>query len=108
MLVQQLGHEVRTAYDGPNTLANAIAYRPNVVLLDIDLPVMNGYELARLIQGAGFTEHHTGRRDRVWAGERPSGASGGLHHHLLKPADFTQVEQILATVAEDNSTWRNR
>ena len=48
MLLLQLGHEVLTVHDGPSTLEAALDYRPNVVLLDIGLPGMDGYlEVAR-------------------------------------------------------------
>ena len=102
MLVQQLGHEVRTVYDGPTTLAIAIAYRPNVVLLDIGLPGMNGYELATLIRQEPDLRNVilvavTGYGQD---GDRQRAQTAGFDHYLVKPADFTQVEQILAAVAQ--------
>ncbi len=102
MLVQQLGHEVRTVYDGPKTLATAIAYRPNVVLLDIGLPGMNGYELATLMRQEPDLQNIilvavTGYGQES---DRQHAQAAGFDHYLVKPADFTQVEQILAAVAQ--------
>jgi PAS domain S-box-containing protein len=105
MLMKELGHDVRTAYDGPKSLETAIAYRPDVVLLDIGLPGMNGYDVAKrlrqepdlqdivLIAVTGYGQ----------ASDRQHSQAAGFDHHLVKPADITQVEQILATVSEDKT-----
>ena len=50
MLLQASGHDVRTAYDGPTALEAALDYRPNVVLLDIGLPGLNGFEVAKRLR----------------------------------------------------------
>ena len=49
-LLELTGHEVRLAYDGPSALEAAIEYRPNVVLLDIGLPGLDGFEVALQIR----------------------------------------------------------
>ena len=102
MLVQQLGHEVRTVYDGPTTLATAIAYRPNVVLLDIGLPGMNGYELATLMRKEPDLQNIILLAVTGYGKEsdRQHAQAAGFDHYLVKPADFTRVEQILAAVAQ--------
>ena len=50
-LLKLLGHEARTAHDGGEAVEAAEEYRPELMLLDIGLPVMNGYEVARAIRG---------------------------------------------------------
>jgi len=50
LLVKESGHDVRTAYDGPTVLEAALDYRPNVVLLDIGLPGLNGLEVAKRLR----------------------------------------------------------
>jgi CheY-like chemotaxis protein len=52
--VTMIGHEARTAYDGGEAVAAAEEYRPEVILLDIGLPVMNGYEVARTVRGRAW------------------------------------------------------
>ncbi len=50
MLLQSSGHDVRTAHTGPTALEAALDYRPSVVLLNIGLPGLNGYEVAKRIR----------------------------------------------------------
>jgi signal transduction histidine kinase len=92
------GFEVQTAHDGPSALRIAAAYKPTVAILDLGLPVMNGYDVAvrlveqlgpaapRLIAMSGF-----GRDDDV---ERTRFA--GFERHLVKPVDSTTLLAALA------------
>ena len=100
MLLEFLGHTVQMAHDGPSALQQALAWQPDVVLLDIGLPGLNGYEVARRIRAepsmasivlvalTGYGQES----DRQCAHE------AGFDHHLAKPADFDLVENILKTV----------
>ena len=93
------GHEVRTRHDGPAALAATIEWRPDVVLLDIGLPQMDGYQVAGLIrqkpelQGlvlvalTGYGQEADHLRSKT----------AGFDHHLVKPADFSQVLEIVAS-----------
>jgi signal transduction histidine kinase/CheY-like chemotaxis protein len=100
--IRRAGHRVEVAHDGPAALAAAEAHRPDVVILDVGLPVMDGYEVAELLRhrlGAaapaivGVTGYGQ-ERDRARSHE------AGFLHHLVKPADPAEV---LAAV-EDAST----
>ena len=102
MLLKVLGTNVHVANDGPAALAAIETYRPDVVLLDIGMPGMDGFEVARRIRenrnyddvvlialtGWGQTED----RDRTRA--------AGFDHHLVKPADITVLQSLLGTVAK--------
>jgi CheY-like chemotaxis protein len=100
LLVQASGHDVRTANDGPTALKIALDYRPNVVLLDIGLPGLDGFEVAKrlrqqlvfkhvvLVAMTGYGQDADHQRSRA----------AGFDHHLVKPVEFGKVEQILATV----------
>jgi signal transduction histidine kinase/DNA-binding response OmpR family regulator len=87
VLLQTLGLEVRTAYDGLDGLTAAEQFRPNVVLLDIGLPRMDGYEVARRMRG------QMGLRDVLLIAlsgygqdeDRQRSREAGFDHHLLKP-----------------------
>ena len=50
LLLEESGHDVQTAYDGPTALEIALDYRPNVVLLDIGLPGIDGFEVAKQLR----------------------------------------------------------
>ncbi len=102
LLVQESGHEVRTAYDGSAVLEAALDYRPNVVLLDIGLPGLNGFEVAKrlrqqpALQNAVLVAMTGYGRDS----DRQRSQEAGFDHHLVKPGDFGKVLDILATVSE--------
>jgi PAS domain S-box-containing protein len=99
ILLEIWGHEVRTTYDGPAALALAAEYRPDVVLLDIGLPGMSGYEVAKrlrelpdlagaiLIAVTGYGQHSDRERSRA----------AGFDHHLLKPVEPARLQELLAT-----------
>ena len=100
-LLQILGHEVRVAGDGIAALDAAPEFRPHVVLLDIGLPLMDGYKVAsRLAQIPSMADTVlvacTGYgHDR----DRERAVAAGFHHHLVKPIELQQLEQILDDVA---------
>jgi CheY-like chemotaxis protein len=96
-LVQALGAEVRIAYDGPAALEAVAAFRPEVVMLDIGMPGMNGLEVARrlrerpegrdltLIAVTGWGQEEDHRRSR----------EGGFDHHLVKPVAIEDLQGVL-------------
>jgi CheY-like chemotaxis protein len=99
MLVNGLGHDVRKAYDGSGSLEAALDYLPQIMLLDIGLPGLDGYELAKRIR------EQASLRDVVLVAltgygqesDRKRSLAAGFDHHLTKPLDFKKLEQILAT-----------
>ena len=102
MLVATLGHEAQTAHDGAAALRQAAAFRPDVVLLDIGLPGLTGYEVAARLRREAAQGHVvlvavTGYGLEV---DKRQSQQAGFDHHLVKPANFEQLQQILATVAE--------
>lgn len=99
VVVEMLGHEVQVAHDGPSALAQAASYHPEVVLLDIGLPGMDGYEVARRMKAVvpdAVLAAMTG-----WGGEDDLRRcrEAGFHHHLLKPVDIDTLSAILAGTA---------
>jgi len=100
MLVKESGHAVRTAYDGTSVVEAALDYRPNVVLLDIGLPGLNGFEVAKQLRQQPALQNTvlvamTGYGQES---DRQRSKEAGFDHHLVKPGDFGKVLQILATV----------
>jgi PAS domain S-box-containing protein len=93
------GHIVRVAYDGPTGLDVARTFHPQVALLDIGLPEMDGYEVARELRLLDLGGHRirliavTGYGQ---AGDRAKTADAGFDEHLVKPATFVTVMGMLA------------
>jgi CheY-like chemotaxis protein len=105
LLLLASGHKVRTAYDGPSAVEAARVYRPDVAFLDIGLPGLNGYEVARAIRLQSENEKvvlvaMTGYGQET---DRKLSKEAGFDHHLVKPADFDKVKQILAAVVAKES-----
>jgi PAS domain S-box-containing protein len=97
-LLRLLGHEVEAAYDGPAGLDAARSRRPDVVLLDIGLPDMDGYEVARrlraepdlpglrIIAVSGYGQDEDRRRSK----------EAGMDHHLTKPVDIKSIVELIS------------
>jgi CheY-like chemotaxis protein len=97
MLLEMMAYDVRTAEDGLEAVDVAAAFRPDVILLDIGLPRLNGYETAQRIRQLD------GGRDTLlvaltgWGQEedRRRSREAGFDHHLVKPVDPDALEQLL-------------
>ncbi len=105
LLLSAAGHRVRTAHDGPTALASIAQATPDAVVMDIGLPGIDGYEVARRVRRRPGTDRlvmvaMTGygqERDRLLAHE------AGFNHHLVKPADLDELLRILAGVTGGNA-----
>ncbi|HXU31901.1 MAG TPA: ATP-binding protein [Thermoanaerobaculia bacterium] len=99
-LLSLWGHDVREAHNGLKVLGVAAEFRPELILLDIGLPGMNGYEVAtRLRADARFREvrlialsGYGSEQDQVRS------RAAGFDAHLLKPAELGQLEEVLASL----------
>ncbi len=100
MILRLSGHEVHLAFDGPGAIAAALTHRPDVALLDIGLPGMNGYEVARCLrEDHGLTQTVlvalTG-----WAQteDRRRAQEVGFAHHLVKPVEPEALHRLLLSL----------
>lgn len=96
-LLELWGHEVRTAFDGPHALGTAREWRPEIVLLDIGLPGMDGYEVAQnlrrepatartcLVALTGYGAEEDRRRSQ----------EAGFDDHLTKPVELERLQGVL-------------
>ena len=103
MVLEESGHEVRLAHSGSAALAEFDAFSPEIVFLDIGLPEMNGYEVARelrareqgrsvlLLALSGYGERE----------DRDEAEAAGFDRHLLKPVDIETIEEILELFESD-------
>jgi signal transduction histidine kinase len=98
MLLRLSGNEVVTAHDGPTALALASGFRPELALLDIGLPGMDGYELARRLRELPGL---TGLRLAALTGygsdeDRRRSRTAGFNLHLVKPVEMEALQALLA------------
>jgi two-component system, chemotaxis family, CheB/CheR fusion protein len=106
MLIEAYGHEVRVSHDGVDALAAAESWSPDLMLVDIGLPGIDGYEFARRARGApalsgiplialtGYGKDEDRERTR----------DAGFAHHLVKPVDPTELRVVLKEYRAKPST----
>jgi PAS domain S-box-containing protein len=98
LLLETLGHEVRVAHDGFAALAAAAEFAPEVVILDIGLPGMDGFQVARAMRERENTAGAllialTGYGQ---ASDRQRSREAGFDHHFVKPVSFEDIERVIA------------
>ena len=99
--MRQLGHEVRVALDGPAAIQLADEFRPEVVLLDIGMPNMNGYEVARALRSISWGRELVLVAVTGWGQEddQRRTAEAGFDRHMTKPVDPLVLESFLDSIA---------
>ncbi len=91
------GHEVAVAYNGPDAIARARELRPEVVLCDIGLPGMDGYQVARAFRADAVLSgtHLVALSGYALPGDLQRAREGGFDDHLAKPPDLRALEEML-------------
>jgi PAS domain S-box-containing protein len=105
MLLRLMGNDTRTAYDGQGGLDVAREFRPEVMLLDIGLPRLNGYEVCRRVREQPWGKEIvlialTGRGQEE---DRRRSEEAGFDHHIVKPVDPQALMKLLAGVQKVKS-----
>jgi PAS domain S-box-containing protein len=103
MLLKMLGHETHVGYDGQQAVELAERLKPDLMLLDIGLPKLNGFEACRKIR-----EQPWGRSILIVAlsgwgqdADRKQSDEAGFDYHMVKPLDYTLLMRVLSTVGEN-------
>jgi signal transduction histidine kinase/ActR/RegA family two-component response regulator len=98
MLLSALGNEAQTAYDGQGALQLAADWRPELIVLDIGLPSMSGYDVVKRLRAAPETADAVVVALTGYGSEsdRHRSAEAGFDDHLVKPVDMTRLEELLA------------
>ena len=106
LLLTFSGHDVRVAHEGDTALETASAFLPHAIILDIGLPKMDGYEVARrlriqpqmkncfLVALTGYGQDEDRQRSK----------EAGFDHHLVKPVDPVELQSLIQDVAKDRAT----
>jgi CheY-like chemotaxis protein len=95
-LLRLLGHEVEVVFDGREGLETARLFRPGVVLLDIGLPSLDGYQVARSLRQEGFDDtliialSGYGQEE-----DRQRSKEAGMDFHVTKPVDVKTIAQLI-------------
>ena len=97
-LLELLGNEVRTAYDGEDGVRAAGEFRPAVVFCDIGMPKLNGYEAARRIRQQPWSKGMVLVALTGWGqdDDRRKTTEAGFDHHLVKPVEFAALTKLLS------------
>jgi PAS domain S-box-containing protein len=97
MLLEAVGHEVRVAYDGIAALSIARTFRPEMVLLDIDMPGLDGYAVAKALRGEPWGADLTIVAITGWGNEkdRRRALAAGFDLHLTKPVEPDAIRSLL-------------
>jgi hypothetical protein len=100
LLLELGGDQVRVAYDGVSALAVAREFRPQVALLDVGMPRLDGYEIARRMRAAEETRGTVLIAVTGWGQpeDRRRSQAAGFDYHLVKPVDPSTLERLLETI----------
>jgi two-component system, sensor histidine kinase len=99
--LQSLGHRVTVVHDGEAALQAVLAAPPDVAILDIGMPGVNGYELARRLRSNAGTAGTLLVAATGWGqpADKEAALRAGFDHHLVKPVDTDALQRILAACA---------
>ena len=101
------GHEIRLAYDGPSALDTAREFQPDLVFLDLDLPVLSGFEVAKRLRLEPALKNLTLIAMTGYGQEedRQRTLEAGFNLHLVKPIDFDRLDELLSLSPDQISQY---
>jgi PAS domain S-box-containing protein len=102
--LRQRGHVVHLAHDGKTAVEEAVRHLPDVILLDLGLPDLDGYEVASRLRGqAGLTRSSIIAISGYGQAEYLTrSAEAGFSHHIVKPVDMAHLDALLTTLEKPN------
>ena len=100
MLLEINGHVIRSANDGTTGIALAEEFKPDLILLDIGLPDINGYDVARQIRTSAWGKEMLLIAVTGWGQDKDKelAESAGFNHHLTKPINLKVLNDILTSL----------
>ncbi|MES2792679.1 MAG: ATP-binding protein [Planctomycetota bacterium] len=106
MMLKIMGNDVRTAHDGLEAIERAQEYLPNVILLDLGMPKLNGYDVCRRIREQPWGQNMVIIALTGWgqAEDRQRTKEAGFDHHLVKPVDVGKLKELLDEAAQRTPT----
>lgn len=104
LVLESFGAVVKFAPDGPTALALLDEFRPDVIMLDIGMPGMNGYDVARRVRASGNTATLVAMTGWGQEDARKRSQEAGFDHHLVKPMNFDALERLLVSLARQRAS----
>ena len=103
-LLEFLGNDVRTAHDGVAAVAAAAEFQPEVILMDVGMPRLNGYEATRRIREQPWGRHVTIIALTGWGqeGDKVRSKEAGCNGHLVKPVSLTDLQSLFAELTSND------
>ena len=104
MLLQMMGHEVRSALNGLEALAVAAAFEPDLIVLDIGMPGLDGYEVCRRIRQQPWAHTVVIAALTGWTRDedRDRSQEAGFNHYLVKPVDPKALADLVGRITGPN------
>jgi CheY-like chemotaxis protein len=106
MLIQLMGHDVRAAHNGLAAVDLAEAFRPDLIVLDIGMPGLDGYEVCRRIRQRSWGRAAVIAALTGWSRDedRDRSEQAGFDHFLVKPVDPKALEDLIAAVGRGSGS----
>jgi two-component system, cell cycle response regulator DivK len=97
-ILEASGHRISVASDGAQAIELATAQIPDLILMDLSMPIIDGWEATRHIKGQASTSHIPiiALTAHAMPGDRERAFSAGCNDYLTKPIDLEQIERVLA------------
>ena len=110
MLLQLTGNQTQVAFDGVEAVEAATSFRPDVILMDLGMPRLNGYEAARKIREQPWGKCMVLVALTGWGQDedRKKTAEAGFDGHLVKPVEFVELTKLLASFPAVAAEARNQ
>jgi len=101
MLLESMGHETRVVHDGIEAVEEAEVFHPDIVLLDLGMPRLDGYETARKIASRPWAAETRIVAVTGWGqdADRKRAKAAGFHRHLVKPVDIDALRQVMSAAS---------
>jgi PAS domain S-box-containing protein len=101
MLLEMDGHDVHVVHDGRAAVSAFTAFKPEIALIDIGMPGLNGYEVARLIRQDALGQSLTLIALTGWGQERDKdrALAAGFNHHFTKPVEPDRISEIIRSLS---------
>ena len=97
MMLKLLGNDTQTAHDGLEAVAMSVAFKPNVILMDIGMPKLNGYDACRRIREQPWADGTVIIALTGWGQDedRQKSKDAGFNGHFVKPVDHAALMRFL-------------